>query len=45
VDIPIFNGFRAKRQVALKKIQLEDERLQLENTKNEYLQAIKQALL
>ncbi|WP_300439123.1 TolC family protein [Christiangramia sp.] len=44
VDIPIFNGFRAKRQVALKKIQLDDERLQLENTKNEYLQAIKQAL-
>ncbi|MCM4156710.1 TolC family protein [Gramella sp. AN32] len=43
VNIPIFNGFRAKRSVALKKIQLEDARLELENTKNDYLQAIKQA--
>ena len=43
VNIPIFNGFRAKRSVSLKKIQLEDARLKLENTENEYLQAIKQA--
>jgi len=43
VNIPIFNGFRAKRQVSLKKIRLEDARLELENTKNDYLKAIKQA--
>ena len=43
VDIPIFNGFRAKRNVQLKKIQLEDAELELENTKNEFLQAIKRA--
>jgi len=43
VDIPIFNGFRAKRNVQLKKIQLEDAELELENTKNQFLQAIKRA--
>lgn len=43
VDIPIFNGFRAKRSVQLKKIQLEDAELELENTKNQFLQAIKSA--
>lgn len=43
VNIPIFNGFRAKREVSLKKIQVEDARLELENTKNDYLQVIKQA--
>ncbi|CAM4280492.1 TolC family protein [Gillisia limnaea] len=43
VDIPIFNGFRAKRNVQLKKIQLEDAELELENTKNQFLQAIKSA--
>lgn len=43
VNIPIFNGFRAKRQVSLKKLQQEDARLALESTKNEYLRAIKQA--
>lgn len=43
VDIPIFNGFRARRSVALKKIQYKDAELELENTKNDYFQAIKQA--
>jgi len=43
VDIPIFNGFRAKRNVQLKKNQLEDAELELENTKNDFLQAIKRA--
>ena len=43
VNIPILNGFRAKREVSLNKIQLEDARLELENIKNEYLQAIEQA--
>ncbi len=43
INIPIFNGFRAKREVSLRKIQQEDARLALENTKNQYLQAIKQA--
>lgn len=43
VNIPVFNGFRANREVSLKKIQREDARLALENTKNDYLQAIKQA--
>ena len=43
VNIPIFNGFQAKREVSLKKIQQKDTRLVLEKTKNEYLQAIKQA--
>lgn len=43
VDIPIFNGFRANRNVQIKKIQLEDATLELENTKNQFLQAIKTA--
>lgn len=43
VDIPIFNGFRARRSVALKKNQYKDAELELENTKNDYFQAIKQA--
>ena len=43
VDIPIFNGFRAHRNVQLKKIQLEDAELELEDTKNQFLQAIKRA--
>ncbi|MCP9201265.1 TolC family protein [Gramella sp. GC03-9] len=43
VNIPILNGFQAKREVSLKKIGQEDARLALENTRNEYFQAIKQA--
>lgn len=43
IDIPVFNGFRAKRKVQLKKIQLEDAELELDNTKNQFLQAIKKA--
>jgi len=43
VNIRIFNGFRAKRQVSLRKLQLEDAKLEYENTKNQYLQAINQA--
>ncbi|HKJ49028.1 MAG TPA: TolC family protein [Christiangramia sp.] len=43
VNIPILNGFRAKREVSLKKNQREDALLVLESTKNDYLQAIKQA--
>ena len=43
LNIPIFNGFRAKSSVSLNKIQLEDSRVELEYIKNEYLRAIKQA--
>ncbi|WP_405198474.1 TolC family protein [Christiangramia sp. LLG6405-1] len=43
INIPVFNGFRAKREVSLKKIQLKDTELELEDTKNQYEQAIKQA--
>ena len=43
VDIPIFNGFRARQNVQLKKIQLQDRKLEFENTKNEYFKAIREA--
>lgn len=43
INIPVFNGFRAKRQVSLEKIQLKDAQLELEDTKNQYQQAINQA--
>ena len=43
IDIPVFNGFRARRNLQLKKIQKEDAELELENTKNQFLQAIKKA--
>lgn len=43
IDIPVFNGLRAKRNVHLKKIQLEDAELELNNTKNQLLQAIRKA--
>lgn len=43
VDIPILNGFRAKRTVQLKKIQLQDSKLELEDTKNDLQQEIKMA--
>ncbi|MDT0678605.1 TolC family protein [Autumnicola musiva] len=43
VSIPIFNGFRAKQQVDLRKIELEDSRLELEATKNDLEQEIKLA--
>ncbi|WP_298247320.1 TolC family protein [uncultured Christiangramia sp.] len=43
INIPVFNGFRAKREVSLKKIQLKDTELELEDIKNQYEQAIKQA--
>ncbi len=43
INIPIFNGFRASRQISLKKIQQKDAELELENTKNQYQQAIRQA--
>ncbi len=43
VDIPIFNGLRAKRTVQLKKIELEDSRLELEDTKNDLQQDIRRA--
>ena len=43
VNIPIFDGFRAKRQVSLKKIDLNDTQLEFENLKNQYFQAIKLA--
>lgn len=43
VDIPIFNGFRAKRTVQLKIIELEDSKLELEDTKNDLQQDIKMA--
>lgn len=43
VDIPLFNGFRARQNVQLKKIQFQDRKLEFENTKNEYFKAIHEA--
>ncbi len=43
INIPLFNGFRAKREVSLKKIQLKDAELALEDIKNQYQRAINQA--
>lgn len=43
VNIPIFNGFRAKQEVSLKKIQLKDSQLELEQTENDLEQEIKTA--
>ena len=43
VSIPIFNGFKAKHEVQLKKIQLEEAKVDLENTQSLLLQSIKQA--
>ncbi len=43
VNIPIFNGFHARQQVGLKKIQMKDSELELEQTKNDLEQEIKTA--
>lgn len=43
VDIPLFNGFRARNNVNLQKIQLEESRVELENTKLQFRQSIEQA--
>ncbi len=43
VQMPLFNGFRAKNDVKLKKIQLEETKLELQNTKLLFKQSIKQA--
>lgn len=43
VNIPIFNGFRAKQEVGLKKIRLKDSQLELEQTQNDLEQEIKTA--
>ncbi len=43
IDIPLFNGFRARNNVALEKIQLEESKVNYENTVSLFRQAIKQA--
>lgn len=43
VALPIFNGFRAKNNVALEKIKKEEAQTTLENTKLELQQAVKQS--
>ncbi len=43
--VPIFNGFRAKNEVALEKIQLEESSVDLENTKLRFKQSIDEAYL
>ncbi|WP_111307340.1 TolC family protein [Confluentibacter sediminis] len=40
VYIPLFNGFRAKNNVKLRKIELEESQIELENTKFQYKQSI-----
>lgn len=40
VSIPIFNGFRAKNNVALQKISLKQSKIDLESTKNQFRQRI-----
>lgn len=42
VRIPFFNGFRAKNNVALQKVQVEESLLELERTQQEIKNAIKQ---
>ncbi|MBZ9629726.1 TolC family protein [Salegentibacter sp. LM13S] len=43
LSIPIFNGFRAKNTVALRKIELEEQKVAYQRTKNEFEQAIREA--
>ncbi|TBW25902.1 TolC family protein [Gramella sp. KN1008] len=35
VDIPIFNGFRARQNIQLRKLEFQDSQLELENAKND----------
>lgn len=43
VRVPLFNGFRAKNQVSLQKIALEDTKVELKNTKLLFKQSIGEA--
>lgn len=43
VDIPLFNGFKARNNVALQKIRLEESRVEFEDTKLLFRQSIKEA--
>ena len=43
VDIPIFQGFRAKHTVALEKIQLQEAEIALENARLQLMEAIQQS--
>ncbi|QCY71075.1 TolC family protein [Antarcticibacterium flavum] len=43
VDIPLFNGFRARNNTALQKIVLEESKVELENTRLIFRQSIQQA--
>lgn len=43
VNLPVFNGFRARRSVQLSKIELEDSRLEMEDLKNQLQQEIRTA--
>jgi outer membrane protein len=43
VFVPLFNGFRAKNNVKLRKIELETSQIELQNTKFQYKQSIELA--
>lgn len=43
VNLPLFNGFRAKNVAALQKIRLEESEVEYESTKNRFRQTVKQA--
>ena len=43
VRIPIFNGFRGKNSVALQKIQVKENKVEMERTKFDFKQSIKEA--
>ncbi|WP_298534563.1 TolC family protein [uncultured Algibacter sp.] len=43
VRVPLFNGFRAKNNVELQRVQLEESKLDLENTQLLFKQSIEQA--
>lgn len=45
VNIPLLNGFQSKNNVALEKIKLEESKIDLQNTKLEFKNAIQQAYL
>lgn len=43
MDIPLFNGFRARNTIALQKIELEESKVDLESTQLVFWQSIQQA--
>lgn len=45
VSVPVFNGFRARNNVALEKIKAEESRVDLENTRLQLTRSIEQAYI